>query len=254
MPENIVLVTSICPHDLENQQRAVGSWLRLGLSVFSLNAQSEIDTLRPYFDNVEFVAVQENACAGGEKSKISLNDVTGFLGAHGSPVCGVIKPDIHLRASPGALRFLMDEAKGSLVYASRTDVASLDDAAGVICKSSFDAFLFDRMILKSLPSTDLCLGRPWWDLWLPYCLMRSPYTLKFASFPFASHPMSAQRGQDGDDYEKYGLLFARFLDQDAHNALSVQAPEVLGKALEAMQLNVAMAILFESRWLSCFPE
>ena len=255
MPENTLLVTSISPHNIENQQLAIESWLRLGFSVSSLNAEPEIDALKPLFRDVEFVAAQRGTGAGSGRSPVSFNDAVGFLNSRGSPVCGLIKSDIHLRATPAALQFLMEEAKGSLVYASRTDVNSLDDPTGDICKSSFDVFLFDREILKTLPPTELCLGQSWWDLWLPYCLIRLPgsFPLKFVSFPFATHIMNARNREEGGDYDRYGMHFARFLDLSTHDALLSQPPGMLRKSLEAISLNVAMAIFFESRWLSCFP-
>lgn len=256
MLENTLLVTSIAPHNIENQHLAIESWLRLGFSVTSLNTQSDVDDLKPLFGGVEFVAVHKDVGAEPGRPQISLNDVIGFLDSRGSPVCGLIKPDIHLQATPVALQFIIEEAKGSLVYASRTDVNSLDDATGDICKSSFDVFLFDHEILKAFPSTELCLGQSWWDLWLAYCLIRAPgrFPLKFVAFRFATHLVNGSNCEDGSAYDRYGMHFAKFLDQGTHDALLAQPPEMLRKSLEAISLNVAMAILFESRWLSCFPE
>ncbi len=256
MTEDIPLVTCITPHNIENQQLAIESWLRLGFSVCSLNTQSEIDVIKAHFAGVEFVAVISDAGAQSGHSPISLTEVFGFIESRGASICGLIKSDIHLSATPASLRFVMGAARNSLVFASRADVNALDAAAGEICKSGFDFFLFDRAILRLLPVTELCLGQSWWDLWLPYCLVKQPghFPLKFVSYPFARHVITTKSSEEGSDLERNGLLFAEFLDQGAHAALSTQTPEVLRASLAAMGLNVAMAILFESQWLSCFPE
>jgi hypothetical protein len=256
MPEPTLLVTSIAPHNIENQQRAIESWLRLGFAVTSLNAPSEIEELKPFFGNVEFVAVQRDAQADCGKPLVYLNDVVAFLGSHGTPVCGLINSDIHLRATPETVRYLLEEAKNSMVLASRTDVKTLDDATGEVYKFGFDVFLFDRAILETLPSTEFCLGQPWWDYWLASCLIRLPrqFPLKFASLPITIHIEQASNLHNDDNYRKYGLQFAKFLDQGTHNALLKQTPETLRGSLETLSLNVAMAILFECQWISCFPE
>jgi hypothetical protein len=256
MSDRTLLVTSIAPHNVENQQRAIASWLRLGFSVSSLNTPSEIDLLKPLFGGVEFVAVQRDARADCGKPLVYLNDVVAFLASRGSPVCGLINSDIHLRATPETVQYLLEEAKNSMVLASRTDVKTLDDTTGEVYKFGFDVFLFDRLILDILPPTEFCLGQPWWSHWLPSCLIRPPrkFPLKFVSFPIAFHIEHAKNyGNDGN-YEKYGIHFAKFLDQGTHDALLKQSPETLRSSLESLRLNVAMAILFESQWISCFPE
>jgi hypothetical protein len=256
MPERPLLVTSIAPHNVENQQRAIASWLPLGFAVASLNTPSEIDRLKPLFGGVEFVAVGRDARADCGKPLVYLDDVVAFLAARGSPVCGLINSDIHLRATPEIVRHLLKEAGNSMVLASRTDVNTLDDSAGEVYKFGFDVFLFDRAILGTLPSTEFCLGQPWWDLWLPSCLIRPPrrFALKFASSPFAYRVGPPEKTDADDGYEKCGMRFAAFVDPGTHDALRRQAPETRRNSLESLSVNVAMAILFECQWISCFPE
>lgn len=256
MPDKTLLVTSLNMRDIDHQQQAVASWLRLGFSVVSLNVQADIEALRPHFENVEFVAVADAASGGQHEPSIAFAEAVDYLKAHGTSVCGIIRPDIRLRATPDAVRFLLEEARDSLLYASRTDVDGAEAETGEIHKSGFDVFLFDRKMLASLPAVGLCLNRAWWDLWLPYSLMRPPqgHVLKFAAFPFAFHHARTARDEEAAEYRQDGLTFAEFLDRGAHAALQVQPAELLGRSLEAMRLNVAMSILFESRWITRFPE
>ena len=256
MSEPTLLVTSIAPHNIENQQRAIASWLRLGFSVSSLNTPSEIDKLRPLFGNVEFVAVQRDARADCGKPLVYLNDVIAFLGARGSPICGLINSDIHLRATPETVRYLLEEAKNSMVLANRTDVTTFDDVTGEVYKFGFDVFLFDRAILGILPSTEFCLGQPWWDHWLASRFINSSrnvagkFSLKLVAFPFAIHVKHEKYWDQGGNYEKYGIHFAKFLDQGTHDALLTQSPEILRNSLYTLSVNVAAAILLQGQWIS----
>jgi len=256
MTERTMLATSIDPDNIENQHLAIESWLRLGFSVSSLNTPSDVEKLRPQFRDVGFFAVEENLQTGHGKSSIGLKDLIAFLGHQESHVCGLINPDIHLRATPAAAQFLLEEARNSMVLAHRTDVDTLDDAAGEICKSGFDVFLFDRAVLEVLPTCEFRFGQPWWDYWLASSLILPPrrFALKFASFPFAFRIEDNISSFDEDSYARYGMHFARFLDQGTYDALLKQSPVTLRSSLEALNLNVAMAILFECQWISCFPK
>lgn len=256
MSDDTPLVTCITPQNIDNQQLAIESWLRLGFSVSSLNTPSEISVLKPHFAGVEFLAVQKRASAEVGRCAVYLDDALARIDAHGASVGGLIKSDIHLSATPASVRFLVKSARNSLLLASRADVDSLDAAAGEICKSGFDFILFDRAILRLFPVTELCFVQSWWALWLPYCLVRQPgrFPLKFVSYPFARRIIMASSCEEGGDFEQEGLRFAKLLDQSAYAALSTQSPEAMKSSLTAMRLNVAMAILFESHWLSCFSE
>jgi hypothetical protein len=260
MSERTLLVTSIAPHNIKNQQLAIESWVRLGFSVSSLNTQLEIDKLKPLFGDVEFVAVQTDAREDCGKPLVYLNDVLAFLGSRGSPVSGLINSDIHLRATPATVKFLLDEARNSMVLVSRTDVDALDDESGDVYKLGFDAFLFDRSILGSLPSTEFCLGQPWWDYWLASRFIVSPqgppckFSLKLVAFPFAVHVKHEKYWDRDGNYEKYGMHFAKCMDSRTHDALLTQPPEKLRSSLHSLSVNVAATVLLQGQWISYIPK
>lgn len=256
MIKDTMLVTSITPDNIEPQRLAIESWLGLGFPVTSLNTELEIEALKPLFENVEFVAVPGEAPAGNAPAPIRMSDVIAFLHRAQSQICALIKPDIRLVAKPETVHHLLEQARNSMVLASRTDVRTPGDATGEINKSGFDVFFFDRSILGILPPSEFCLRQPWWDHWLPSCLIRPPrrFPLKFASFPFAIHAGDSTRWHDDDSYERYGMRFAKFLDPSTHDSLLTQPPDARRRSLDALTLNVAMAILFESQWISCLAE
>jgi hypothetical protein len=260
MSEPTLLVTSIAPHNVENQQRAIESWLRLGFSVTSLNTPSELEQLKPLFPGVEFVPVPRDARADCGKPLVYLDDVVAFLRSRGSPVCGLINSDIHLRATPDIIRYLLAEARNSMVLASRTDVKTLDDATGEVYKFGFDVFLFDRAILDILPPTEFCLGQPWWDYWFASRFINAPknapckFPLKLVAFPFAIHVRHEKYWDQGGNYEKYGMHFAKCLDQNTHTSLLKQSRETLRNSLYSLSVNVAATVILQGQWISYIPK
>ncbi len=260
MTERTALVTSIAPHNIDNQKLAIESWLRLGFSVVSLNTPSEVESLKPLFPKVEFVAVQRDARADCGKPMVYLNDVLAYLRAHGSPICGLINSDIHLRTTPETVQFLLVEARNSMVIANRTDVSTLADVAGEIYKFGFDAFLFDRAVLETFSATEFCLGQPWWDYWLASRFINSPqsapcrFLLKVVAFPFAVHVRHEKHWDQGDNYEKYGLHFAKCLDPQTHASIMAQSSATVRSALHNLSVNVAATVLLQGKWISYVPK
>lgn len=260
MNERTLLLTSIAPHNIKNQQLAIESWLRLGFSVTSLNAASEIEHIKSDFSDVEFVTVEKDALQDCGKPLVYLNDVIEYLRANGTPVCGLINSDIHLRATPEMMGYLIDQAKGSMVICNRTDIDALDQDAGEFYKFGFDVFFFDKAILDILTPTEFCLGQPWWDYWLAAHFMQSPqaapskFSFKLASFPFAVHVKHDKQWDHSGNYQKYGLHFAKYLDLATYNSLQPQPPEAMRKSLYSLSVNVAATLLLQAQWLSYVPR
>lgn len=254
MSERTMLVTSVAPHNIENQRRAIESWLHLGFSVTSLNSKEEADHLRPLFEDVEFSLVARDAHVECGRPLVYLDDVVAFLRQRGTPVCGVINSDIHLRATPATMRFLLDEARGSLVFANRVDVDSLESMTGENFSRGFDLFLFDHAILRYLPSTRFCLGQPWWDYWLPSCLFKVPSVrLKLLAFPLALHVKHALNWHL-DNFDKYGLHFVQCFEPEVHRRMLSETPEKQKESTRSYNLQALAMIWLRSQWLSCLPD
>jgi hypothetical protein len=249
-----MLVTSVAPHNVENQQRAIESWRNLGFSVTSLNSEDEANQLRPLFEGVEFSLVARDARAECGKPLVYLNDVFAFLRQSGTPVCGVINSDIHLRATPATIRHLLDEAKDSLVFANRVDVDTLESTTGEVFSRGFDVFFFDRAITKYLPLTRFCLGQPWWDYWLPSCMFKVPsIRLKLLAFPLALHVRHALNWHL-DNFDKYGLHFVQCFEPEVYRRMLGEAPEKQKESMRSYNAQVLAMIWLRSQWLSCLPD
>lgn len=252
MHEQVNLVTSVAPHNAENQQRALDSWLRAGFSVTSLNAEAEIDACRHLFPDLNFQPVTRDASAECGRPLVYLDDVVAYLKQHGSSVTGLINSDIHLRADPATIEHVVDQARGAFLMSCRTDVDTLEDQTGEIFKHGIDVFLFDKQILDRVPASKFCLGQPWWDYWLPSCMlgMSQKIPLKLVTFPFIAHIRHASNWDRDRNFEKYGLHCMQFFDPAKHQALMNQTPEQLRLSIGVYSVQLAQAIWRNSQWLS----
>jgi len=117
MHDQVKLVTSVAPHNVENQRRAMDSWLNADFSVISLNAESEIAKVRKLFPEIVFQPVARDASADCGRPLVYLDDAFAFLRTNGTEVCGLINSDIHLRADETTVRYVVEQAHGSLLLA-----------------------------------------------------------------------------------------------------------------------------------------
>jgi len=207
----IVMVTSIAPGNVENQKAAMQSWQAYGFSIVSLNNQEEVKQLQPIYTDITFYMVNRDARAEVGKPLIYLDSVFDYLREYGTNICGIVNSDIHLKADSRFVAFIHKEVKNALLFASRMDIESLEKRAGAIYWDGLDVFFFERKLLKRLPSSQFCLGIPWWDHWLPLIMQSQGISLKYMTMPFFHHVKHANNWQY-DNYIKYGIHFSEFFE------------------------------------------
>jgi hypothetical protein len=252
MHEQVNLVTSVAPHNVENQRRAIDSWLRAEFSVTSLNSEAEIDQCRELFPELNFHPVTRDASAECGRPLVYLDDVFAFLKKNGAEICGLINSDIHLRADEASVSYVVEQARGSLLMTCRTDVESLESRNGEVFKHGIDVFFFDREIIDLVPSSKFCLGQPWWDYWLPSCIlgMQRQIALKLVTFPFIAHIRHSSNWDHDRNFEIYGLHCMQYFDPAKGQELMKQSAEQLRLSIGKYSVQIAQAIWRHSRWLS----
>lgn len=194
--KQITLATSIAPFNLELQRRAVASWQRLGFNVISVNSLPELDKVKDGFPGVTFVSVRRDSTDITGKRTVYFDDVLGALVASRSEVCGIINSDIVLSAGNALVDFLHDQAVRCFVFGSRIDVASLDQLDGEEYLEGFDYFFFDKSLISIYPSSDFCLGVPWWDYWAPLVPVIKGIKTKQIISPIAYHLLHETKWDD----------------------------------------------------------
>jgi len=163
---SIAVMTTIAPFNIDNQRKAINSWLDAGFKVMSYNCPEEIEKLIPHFGDVEFVEAKRDARKEYGKPYVYFIDIIEFFKKSTYKVCGIINSDIHLKGvNQNIIDFIMDEAKSSLVFGQRVDIDTFDDLSGSMY-IGFDYFFFDRKITGIYPEEKFCIGQPVWDYWI----------------------------------------------------------------------------------------
>ncbi|MFC1772583.1 tetratricopeptide repeat protein [Pseudomonadota bacterium] len=160
----LTIATSLAPRKFETQQQAIASWKRLGFHVVSLNSSEEIDAIRSHFKGVEFVTISRDARETHRRPYVYFDDILAYFKGSNDHICGIVNSDIILK-SEQLVKFIMQEAPGSLLYGCRVDIASPNRLEGETYKYGFDYFFFDSQYLDIYPAERFCIGLPWWDFW-----------------------------------------------------------------------------------------
>ncbi len=185
--DRLTIATSIAPKEIEKQVLAVKSWIKLGFRVVSINCPEEINVLRQSFQEVEFVSARRDARGLFGKPLIYFDDFLEYFRKTNCEFCGIVNSDVLLSGDEGIIPFIQGQAKGSLVYGSRTDVDSLEVLDGEVLETGFDFFFFDKSLISYFPESEFCLGVPWWDYWAPLIPALEGFQIKKLISPFAYH-------------------------------------------------------------------
>jgi hypothetical protein len=253
----ILIATSIAPFGIENQRKAVQSWLDAGFDVISCNAADEAEQVKPYFPDVRFVELPRDGRSRFGKPYPYAYDIFTILIDESADVCGFINSDIHISKFPGELMTeIYNEAMcGRFIYAHRIDTKSLsedDKARGYYY--GIDIFICHRNILKIYPNDEFSVGKSVWDYWailLPYLKGVEIVEIKNNVFYHIAHDV---RWQESDDFftnliidkyymsvdrEEYFEITMRIMARK-NNALYYKLPQLINrKVLAIVPENIA---------------
>ncbi|MBF0375782.1 MAG: hypothetical protein HQL39_20535, partial [Alphaproteobacteria bacterium] len=165
-PEPVTLATSLAPHRLDVQRRAVASWLRPGIRVLSVNTAAEAAFLEPLFPQIEFLVSQSEGAF--DRPLVPIDDLLAALRASGSPTTGILNSDIVLEETDGPLRELLRSDFEGMRLAHRVDE---DGGHRMTYDDGYDLIMFPAHLISTLQGSGLCLGMTWWDYWLPLRLL-----------------------------------------------------------------------------------
>lgn len=182
-----IVATSIVPRNIELQQSAISSWQSLGFELISINSPTETNLIRQYFPSVEFISVHRTAEQSTGRPYVYFDDVCMALAESGADICGIINSDIHLYPAVKFKDFISREAEESFLFGSRIDVKTPENRDGEIYFYGFDFFFFNKSLLACYPSSEFCLGAPWWDYWAPMVPLIQGIQCKEIISPLAYH-------------------------------------------------------------------
>lgn len=183
----ILLATSLAPGNMENQQKAVQSWLQAGFQVLSINSPDEIGRLRRYFPQVSFVPVGRDGSEYFGKPLIYIDDILAVLKETQAEEVGIINSDIHLRMNRGYIEKIRQCMQDSVICLNRMNTEDLDSNSSQLFINGFDAFFFNQKTFNQIPSSRFCLGTAWWDYYFPIvCILHQISLVRFQD-PIAFH-------------------------------------------------------------------
>lgn len=195
--EKTLFITSLSPKGNEDiQQAAIASWLIVGGQVISTNSPEEIAVLSPRYPGVKFEALSRTAASVAQKPVPFIDDMLRLAERQRHPFM-VINADIVLSDQPQTLRAAVEcAAHGNVVCGARWDVddaiaarqalADGQDISGDV-SLGYDYFILPAALASKLPRTQLALGMPFWDYWLPLAALLSGAKIFDLTTPFALH-------------------------------------------------------------------
>jgi len=187
MGTKLTIATSIAPQNIDQQARAIKSWLNLGFDVVSINCAEEILTLQQSFPDVRFIQAKRDAKEVYGKPLIYFDEFLDYFSKAEYEFCGIVNSDVYLQCNEDNISFIKSQLNNSLVYGSRIDVHRPEDLAGKVYRNGFDFFFFDKSLISCFPRSDFCIGMPWWDYWVPLMAALQGFTIKKLISPFAYH-------------------------------------------------------------------
>ncbi len=185
----IEIVTSIAPHGVDKQQRAIQSWLELGFQVTSLNVAAEIERLAPVFSHVNFVTPPRDGTPLCGKPLIYFHDIIEYQRERAAAVSGIVNSDIVIAGPQCIMRLIESAAHDGLLFGSRVDVESFDLLVGQWYLEGFDFFFYNRDVLDCYPPSPFMLGMPWWDYWAPAVPLTKGLPVKRLVSPLCYHQL-----------------------------------------------------------------
>lgn len=240
-PQRPLIATSIAPHAIEKQQRAIQSWVAQGFDVLSLNIPEEIEKLKSAFPEVLFKEATRDARSICGKPLVALDDILDTLSKEDHSYFGIVNSDIEFRAfgKDSLSRQIISEIRNQFLFVKRIDFQD-PKSLGSVYDFGVDAFFFHRAVLEKLPRSPFWIGLPWWDYFLPaYCLLNGIPTAQILS-PFAYHPKHDSFYDSKLHWAPYAIAILRSFGVQllSDNQLDQKVPYFSSLIQKALQYNV----------------
>lgn len=198
--KNIVLVTSIAPKGLENQKRALDTWMKAGFQIISCNIKEEICLIEDEFPQIEFVEVRRDGREIMGKPCPYIYDMLQVVKERNVDICGIVNSDIYLyKFSDEIYEYIEKEACKKVLFIRRNDINDLCDIENFEFELFFggiDIFFFPKSSIDLLEDDGLLIGQAMWDYWLPIMFNENGLDIKEIFNPVAFHIRHAMRWSD----------------------------------------------------------
>lgn len=204
------IATSLPPRHLEASKTCVRTWLRAGFEVVSINPGAEVCELEHHFPEVCFIPVQRDGREFFGKPLPYIEDMLAALRDSGAEIVGIVNADIALCHEGNFRAFVLEHARGGLLFGPRVDIASIDAQVASLYRRGFDYFFFDAECLPDIAGSGFCMGAPWWDIFIPQACLAAEMAVRMNLSPVAYH-LDHDMQWSVLDFYRMGLRCAQLL-------------------------------------------
>lgn len=183
----ITIGTSLMPKRIDNQRAAIKSWQRLGFDVVSVNTASEIEQLQGQFPDIRFQEARRSTIDLSGRPLIPIAEILEALEQSGSDLVGIVNSDIVFEETTAFVDSIRREIGGSLVLGNRIDRDLSGSVDGRTYLGGYDFFFLEAADIAHFAASDMVLGLPWWDYWMPLVAHVSGLNLKLLTGGRALH-------------------------------------------------------------------
>jgi FkbM family methyltransferase len=205
--DRICALTSLspAPHQVAAQRAALQSWADADLEIHSFNHPSERDAIVSSYD-VDVLAVTRTTAHLFGRHYVPIKTMLDWAAGREGPVL-IVNSDIVLRLARWELQRFRWASDGGLCCFVRYNHDG-DLRRAVREQYGIDAFLFSGRDASLFPDSDLSMGQPFWDFWVPQVFVSAGRRLAWVDFPAAFHQRHPA-AWSWDAWHRCGLDFAR---------------------------------------------
>jgi hypothetical protein len=202
----MIAITSISPTHInaDIQQKAIQSWIDLGMTVYSLNNAHECGLLKDKYPNVEFIETHRTMHQHYGKPLVSISAALDFCKDIKQYHFCLINSDIELRTDKATIDRIKKKMETAIVLCNRVDYDN--DYFGNKYLLGIDVFFIHRNFLYIYPQSIHCFGMTFWDYEIPYTAAQSGIEVLFLQQNIAYHKKHAFQ-YSADHWRKSGRYF-----------------------------------------------
>lgn len=181
----LVAVTSLAnmPHHHKKQPACLTSWRRHGLDVVSVNSSEEIQALKPIYPQVTHWIECNELSDTYSKASQYINNLLNVAVELDTAIL-LLNSDIAIYGAQDIIKRHLAERQTTIGirhnYETSVDKATIEPYG-------LDAVLTFPEVVREVAKAPYAIGRPFWDYWLPWSLMREGHQLEWIGEPLFFH-------------------------------------------------------------------
>lgn len=171
--QDIVLATTLAPRPLGHLEEPLRSWIDAGFRLVSVNSKEEINVLQDLIPDDLPIDLCEIPLSRGlymGRPLVAVDDLLRWFSANVSAgqIAGYVNSDIFIY-KPDLLMRMLNKPDWDLTLVQRLDIDSsfTNPVNPATFEQGYDIFFLKPHLLTMYPESNLRVGAPFWDYWMP---------------------------------------------------------------------------------------